>query len=286
MTQTDTLPDRGHNNPPGGLLPILPLDPDAEKIAQDFKDFLAKREKPMPDDLPYDAETWFGFHKRVSDFCDAAGAWSDLGKIDSQAQSERLTDFVTGARGLHKKVDDARTTQKKPHSDRATAVDAAFNPLKDKLDLVAKKMKAIQADWLTRENDRIATEKAEAAKIAADKLAEAQKAAAAAEARNDISGAVDAEAALKDAQKEAKAAAKPAAAKAGSATGAGKAMSLRDVIEVEVESIGKAIMHYRAAPEMLELIKTLAAREARAKGFDPKVDTIPGINLIFKQVAV
>ena len=286
MTETDTLPDRGHNNPPGGLLPILPLDPDAEKIAQDFKDFLAKREKPMPDNLPYDAQTWFGFHKRVSDFCDAAGAWSDLGKIESEVQAQRLTDFVTGARGLTKQVEDTRKAQKQPHSDRATAVDKAFNPLKDKLDLVAAKMKAIQGDWLTRENARIAKEKAEAERIAAEKLAEAQKAAAEAEARNDISGTVDAEAALKDAEKEVKAAAKPVSAKAGSATGGGKAMSLRDVIEVEVESIGKAILHYRAAPELAALIKTLAASEARAKGFDPKVHKIPGINLIVKQVAV
>lgn len=286
MTQTDILPDRGHNHPPEGLLPILPLDPDAEKIAQAFRDFLAKRDKPMPEDLPYDAELWFGFHKRVSDFCDAAGAWSDLGKIESAAQSERLTDFVTGARGLSKQVEDTRKAQKQPHSDRATAVDKAFNPLKDKLDLVAAKMKAIQADWLTRENARIAAEKAEAARIAAEKLAEAQKAAAEAEARNDISGTIDAEAALQEAAKEVKSAEKPVSAKAGSATGAGKAMSLRDVIEVEVESLGKAIMHYKGAPEMLDLIKTLSAREARAKDFNPKTDTIPGINIKIKQVAV
>lgn len=286
MTETDTLPDRGHNNPPGGLLPIPPLDPDAEKIAQDFKDFLAKREKPMPEDLPYNAELWFGFHKRVSDFCDAAGAWTDLGKIESEVQAQRLTDFVTGARGLATQVEDTRTEQKKPHSDRATAVDKAFNPLKEKLDLVSKKMKAMQADWLIREKERKAAEQAEAARIAKEKLEAAAKAAAEAEARNDISGTVDAEAALKAAEKEVKAAAKPVSAKAGSATGGGKAMSLRDVIEVEVESIGKAILHYRAAPELADLIKTLAAREARAKGFDPKVNTIPGIKINVKQVAV
>lgn len=285
MTDTDILPDRGHNNPPD-LLPVLPLDPDAEKIAQDFRDFLAKREKPMPNDLPYDAQTWFSFHKRVSDFCDAAGAWSDLGRIDSDVQSQRLTDFVTGARGLAKQVEDTRKAQKQPHSDRAAAVDKAFNPLKDKLELVTSKMKAMQADWLVRENARIAAEKAEAARIAAEKLADAQKAAAEAEARNDISGTIDAEAALKDAAKEAKAAEKQVSAKAGSATGAGKAMSLRDVVEVQVVSIGKAIMHFKDAPELLELIKSLAAREARAKGFDPKTDTIPGIEISVRQVAV
>lgn len=286
MTETDTLPDRGHNNPPGGLLPILPLDPDAEKIAQDFKDFVAKRKEPIPDDLPYDVEKWFSFHKRVSDFCDAAGAWADLGKIESEVQAQRLTDFVTGARGLTKQVEETRKAEKQPHADRATAVDTAFNRLKEKLDLVSASMKRMQGDWLTRENARIAKEKAEAARIAAEKLAEAQKAAAEAEARNDFSGAVDAEAALKAAQKEVKAAAKPAAAKAGSATGAGKAMALREVIEVEVTSITKAFVHYKDQPELLELIKTLALREARAKGFDPKADTIPGITITTRQVAV
>lgn len=286
MTENDTLPDRGHNNPPGGLLPILPLDPDAEKLAQDYKDFLAKREKPMPEKMPYDAEVWFGFHKRVSDFCDAAGAWADLKQIDSEIQSARLTDFVTGARGLTKQVEETRKAQKQPHIDAGTAVDSAFNKLKEKLERVTDTMKVMQADWLKRENARIAAEKAEAARVAKEKLDAAEKAAAEAAARNDFSGAVDAEAALKEAAKEVKAAEKPASAKAGSATGAGKAMSLRDVIEVEVESLGKSLMHYRDAPEILEVVRTLATREARAKGFDPKVHKIPGINVIVKQVAV
>jgi hypothetical protein len=286
MTETDTLPDRGHNQPPEGLLPILPLSPDAEAAAKAFADFVAERDKPMPEDLPYDAEIWFGLNKRVSDFCDAAGAWADLKQINSAAQSERLTDFVTGFRGLAKIVGDTRVVEKKPHADQAATVDLVYNKMLDKLDRISKSMKLMQGDWLVREKVRLDAEKVVAAAAAAEKLAAAQKAAVEAAARNDISGAVEAEALEKEAAKEVKAAARTTTAKSGSATGAGKAMSMRDVVEVSVSSIGKAIMHYREHPELRAVIETLAAREARAKGFDPKINTIPGIDITIRQVAV
>lgn len=46
----------------------------------------------------------------------------------------------------------------------------AYIPLTDKLDRVIELMKDMQADWLKRENDRIAAEKAEAARIARKRL--------------------------------------------------------------------------------------------------------------------
>lgn len=276
---TDTIPDRGHNGAPSGLLPILPLDPDAEKVAEAFKAFAANRAEPIPEDLPYDAETWFGLHKRVADFCDAAGQWKDLKVIQSAPQSERLTDFVTGARGLSKQVEDARKSAKKPHEERGRAVDKAFRPMIDKLELVLGDMKAMQQDWLTRENARIVAEKAEAERIAKAKLEAAEKAAAEAAARNDYSGAVDAEAALKEAEKAVKAASKPAAARAGSATGAGRAMSLRTQAYAEIQNMRQVFMHFEKHPKMIEVLQSLADAEIRAG------NAVPGATRATREVA-
>lgn len=263
MTESaETLPDRGHNNPPE-LLPLLPLDPDAEKIAEAYKAFIAAREKPMPADLPYKAETWFEFSKRVSDFCDAAGAWADLKQIGSEAQAERLNDFITGASRLEKAVDAARVEAKEPWKQRGEAVDAAFNPLRAKLDKVALAMKPLKADWLKREKDRKEREAAEKKRLADEALEAARKLKAEAEARNDFSGAAEAEALEKAAQKDVKKADKPVRVSVGSATGAGRASGLRTVWHAEITNIRAVFMHFQDNPRVVEVLQSLADAEAR-----------------------
>jgi hypothetical protein len=260
---TDSLPDRGHNNPPD-LLPVLPPTKSEEELAAAFAKAKAEAQDAQPKDLAFDEATFFNFQTRVLDFCNAAGVWADLKTITSTAQSERLTDFVEGSRGLWKQVDTARKAAKQPWDDKATEVQIAFVPLLDKLKKVGDSMKAMQADWLQRETDRIAAEKAEAARIAREKLEAAQREAEQAAARNDFSGAVDAEAALKEAEKEVRRAEKPAAAKAGSASGGGRGMSLRTQAYAEIDNIRQVFMHFAENPRVIEVLQSLADAEIRA----------------------
>lgn len=273
---TDQLPDRGHNNPPE-LLPVLPPTKSEEELAAAYAK--AKAQEAQPKELAYDEATLFSFQTRVMDFCDAAGKWADLKRIESVTQSERLTDFIEGSRGLWKQVDEARADAKRPWDDKGKQVQAAFTPLLDKLKKVGESMKVMQADWLTRENARIAAEKAEAARIASEKLEAARREAENAAARNDFSGAVDAEAALKDAEKELQKAAKPAAAKAGSASGGGRGMSLRTQAYAEIHNIRQVFMHFADNPRVIEVLQSLADAEMRA-GRD-----VPGANRKEKKVA-
>lgn len=266
MTENVTMPDRGHNNPPE-ILPVLPpvkAAGELEEKVEAAKAEAAKKAEPPP----YDVIAHATLEENVMAFCDACGAWRDLKEITTKEQSERLTDFVTGARGLAKKVEEQRKADKKVHDDRAKAVQAAYVTLAEKLKKSAEIVTNMQAAWLQKENERIAAEQAAARAEAEAKLEEARRRAAAAEARNDVSGEVDAAEELKAAEKEVKATAKAKTAKAGSATGAGRAMSLRTVYSCEITNINHAFMHFRENPEVAGLLIRLANAEVRAQKGD------------------
>jgi hypothetical protein len=269
----DTTPDRGHNNPPE-LLPVLPPPIDDEVAKQNIADTLS-----IEEELPYDPVIHESLRLNVSAFCDAAGAWADLGKITTPAQSERLTDFVAGARGLYKKTDEARKKAKSIHDARAAAVQRAFAPLLEKLERVATTMKAMQTDWLQREEARIAAEKRAAEEEAEQKRRDAEAAAAQAAARNDISGQVDAEAALKEAEEQAAAAARTEKARAGSATGGGRTMALRTQAYAEVENWRAVFMHFEDRQEVKDVLQRLA--DAAIRGGE----TVPGAKRAERKVA-
>jgi len=269
----DNTPDRGHNNPPE-LLPVLPPPIGDEVAQQNVADTLA-----IEEELAYDPVVHESLRLNVAAFCDAAGAWKDLGRIENPAQSERLTDFVAGARGLYKKTDEARKKAKSIHDAKGAAVQKAFTPLLDKLERVASLMKDMQADWLRREEARIAQEK-RAAQEEADRLRrEAEAAAAQAAARNDISGQVDAEAALKAAEEQAAAAARTEKARAGSATGGGRAMALRTQAYAEIENWRAVFMHFEARQEVKDVLQRLA--DAAIRGGED----VPGAKRAERKVA-
>lgn len=263
MNTPATAEHRAHNGPPEGILPVLP----PSIAADDIKDtIVAAREAAAERDEvpPFDAGRVALYAANVASFCDACGAWSDLGRIETQDQSERLTDFVAGARGLAKKVEDARKAEKKVHDDRGKAVQAAYSPLLTKLDRVLDLMKNMQADWLRRENARIEAEKAAAARIAAEEAETAKQAMAAAAARNDVSGQVDAEQALEDAEKARAAALRDEKARAGSATGGGRTMSLRKTKFAQIDNIRVVYMHFERHPDVFDTLQRLANAAARA----------------------
>lgn len=255
---TDATPDRGHNNPPE-LLPVLPPVIDDEVAKQNVAASDATEQ-----DLPYDPVIHESLRLNVTAFCDAAGAWLDLKTITTTAQSERLTDFVAGARGLYKKADDARKKAKSIHDARGAAVQKAFTPLLDKLEKIATSMKDMQTDWLRREEARIAEEKRAQQEEADRKRREAEAAAAQAAARNDISGQVDAEAALKEAEEQAAAASRTEKARAGSATGGGRTMALRTQAYAEISNWRAVFMHFENRQEVKDVLQRLADAAIRA----------------------
>lgn len=225
MTEQTQAAGIGHNMPPG---PALPPDLD----------------------------------ETIRDFLDAGGAWLDLKSIETKEQSQKATDFVSGARAVFKKIDDERKSQKKPHDDAGKAVQEFFAPLLKKIELAADKVKELQAAFLKKERDREEAERRELERKAREEAEAAEAARAAAEARNDLSGMVDAEEAKKAAEK---AASGPAKAAAASATGAGRAMSLRKVYSCTVENRGPALSYFRDHPEVIALIERLATAEVRSQ---------------------
>lgn len=279
MTNADDLPPRGHNLPPDGLLPLLPIaDPAPERIKE-------ARAAIAPDlETLLDPQALAAFQARVAQFCDAAGAWADIKTINSAPQSERLTDFVTGARQLFKLVDEARKEAKKPHDDRAAAVQKAFAPLLDKLTRVAESMKAMQADWLKREKDRIEAERRAAAEAAEAKRLEAERLAAEAAARSDISGQVDAEAAARAAETELRAASKEVKARAGSATGGGRTMALRTHRSARITNLRAAFAYFQTDQGVIDAI-TRAANQAIRDGMTDDEATLAGIEIVTKESA-
>ena len=221
----------GHNNPPGPFVP---------------EDLLAK----------------------VADFSEAAGIWLDLRDIEDNDQAERCTDFLGGAKALFKLIDDARKEQKKPHDDAAKAVQDVFRKPLETVDFAVKRVGQLQTRWLQAERAREAARKIEEQAAARKALAEAERIAAAADARNDVAGMIEAEAARKEAAKAAKAAEKPATARAGSATGAGRTISLRTTYRCEVENINHAFVALRDHPEVKEVLERLATAAVRAQQGD------------------
>jgi len=224
------------------------------------------------------------FQKKVATFLDASNAWLNVEKIETQAQAEQLNDQITGLRGMFNKVEAARKAAKRPHDDAGAAVQKAFTPLTTKLakagtDLKKKLQVYIDAEAKAAEQRKV-EERAEAARL----QAEADERARIAAEKNDIGAQVDAEEAAKAAGAAVKEAAKEVKVQVGSASGAGRTTAARTQRHVEVLNINVLFMHYRERPEVLEVLKTLATRDVRAKGFDPEVTKIPGINVITRKV--
>ena len=133
---TTDLPPRSHNLPANmGMLPTLPLEISTDAIEK------AVAELPRAEAPPaYNVVAHAAYVLRVSAFTEACGKWADIKEIGSAEQSERLTDFITGARQLWQKVEDQRKADKKPHDDRATEVQEAFIGLLNKLKAAGDKL--------------------------------------------------------------------------------------------------------------------------------------------------
>jgi len=282
MSDQSNLPPRDHNAPPEGALPlpVMPGEATPEQVerAQQAAWAATKHEEDALQAFDMMKQAELSAHVAV--FCDAAGKWLDIKIVESAEQAERLTDFVTGARGLFKRVEDARKDEKKRWDDLGAEVQTAFTPLTTKLVKIAESMKKMQGVWLIRESTRLAAEKAEVERKAREVREAAERAAAEAEARNDISGQVEAEAALVAAAKAEKLASKPVKAQVGSATGGGRKMSLRKLRTAQIDNLNLAFAYFRNHAEVREVLNRLANQAVRAGDLDEKNAPTFGMSII------
>lgn len=237
---------------------------------------------------PYRAEVVEQHDTEARNFLDAAAEWLQAGPIGDADQAAKLNDWISGAKGKVKAIDSDRVTDKKPHDEAGKLVQGAYTPILDKMKRAIERVSPLMGDWLQREQKRQQEE-------AARKRAEAEAAARAAEesarkaaSRTDIAGEVEAEEAAKRAaemQKEADRLAN-ARVKSTSATGGGRAISMRTHWRAEIHNVRIAFLEFQDAPEVAEALRNLAERRARSRDFDPTKQTIPGINLIKEEKPV
>lgn len=241
---SNTPPPMGHNNPP-----------------------------------PYDAIAHAASVSKAQEVADAAASWMALGEIETEEQSQMLTDFVAATRKIEKAIDAERAEAKKPHDLAGKAVQKAYETPLSILDKCLAKAKLLQSGWLIKEQKRIAAEKARLAEEAAQKRAEAEAEAQRAALNNDIAGQVAAEEAEKEAAALEKAANRKETAKAGSYTGGGRTMALRTVKTAVIVSRRQVLMHYQDHPDVVDVLQRLANAAVRAG------ETVPGVEVDEKQVA-
>ncbi len=217
---------------------------------------------------------------RVTKFTEAAGIWLDHGEIKDDEQAGKLSDFIDGAKALHKVVEARRKDAKKPYDDAGKAVQKLFLPMADRIDFSLDKVKPALAKYLAdkaekqREAERIEAERLEAERI------EAEKQAARAEASNDVAG--QAEAAEKTKEIEKQAAKAPAKTQVRSASGGGRTKSLTTMRTAVLSNFPMAVSHYKDKAELRDLLVRLANADIRAsKG---QAITIPGFEIKAEEV--
>jgi len=228
---------------------------------------------------PYDQAVLETATAQALMIADTAGAWMDLGQIESAEESQMLTDFVSGARAVEKDIEAARVAAKKPHDDAAKAVQGAFKRPLDIVSKVIAKAKALQGDWMQRERQRAESERRAQAEEAARLADEARVEAARAAMANDVVGETEAEEKAAAAEKAAKAAAKPVSVKADSYTGGGRAMSLRTIRTAEINNARAVCNHFIEDPALLDVIQRLATAAIR------RGEVVPGTTVKETQVA-
>ncbi len=208
-----------------------------------------------------------GFEPKVQDFADAAGAWLDLGEIETEAQAEKLNDFIKGCRGLHTKIRAEFTVDKKPHLDAGNAVGAAYNPLTDTLKRAKDRVEPLLTRWSVKKAAAEKKARDDAIAAAAAEQAAAQKLLDEAAKRNDVAGEAEAEQAAKDATKAAAIAARTTTTgRVASATGGGRTAALRTYRTATVTSLRQAFLALEAehGGDFRKMIALLANQHLRA----------------------
>lgn len=220
---------------------------------------------------------------KVAAFSAKATEWLALGEITTAQQSGNLVDFISGARAVLKRIDEARVAAKKPHDEAVKAVQAIFAPMMVEIDRSIDRLKPLQTAWLRKEQARLeaiqAAQRAESQRL---RIA-AEEAAAIAVANNSIGGEVEAERLAKEAAALEKAGNREVRAAATSASGAGRTMANRLIKTARIDNIRVAFMAVQSHASVIDAIQRALNEMVRAKGFDGAV--IPGATIITTETA-
>ena len=224
----------------------------------------------LPEPTPYEA-----IKVHADDLLLEARNWADGSRIENQQQADALSALIDQLRKGAQAVDNVRKAEKQPHMDAAKAVDALFNPIKDKLDLAVTATKKTLAAWLLELERR----QREAAEQAAREAEAARRQAALARAlidESDLEGLEAAAEATDNAAQLAKDAKRAENAKAH-ATGGARAIGLRSYFTPRRVSSKDAMTHYWATRrEEVEAFLDQIARSDVARG----VRSIPGYEIL------
>lgn len=229
-----------------------------------------------PEPTPFDA-----FDAHIADLFGEAKNFLDGAAISSDAEAEAVSRLVDEIRKANKDADAARSEEKKPHDEKAKAVQAKWRPLLDRCDLALDAAKKALSPWLLKlEQENRA--KAEAARLEAVEAARVAQEAMQAAAATDLT-ARDAAETLVKAAKTADTLANRAEKQKAHAKGGGRAVGLRSTFAPVLTDPAAALAHYRARqPAALKaFLLQLAATDVLNGARD-----LPGFEIIEERGAV
>lgn len=278
MTEETTNPraTMGDNRPP------ISID-DLPDLLEPFE--LAEIAARIPDVHESDVAVLLS---RMKDIASDASVWLDLGKIEDEATAAIAADQIAAMRKLKKDVAVAQKASKAIWANKAAAAFDRFAKILTGLDRGLDKMLDMQTGYLRiREQERQAEAK-RLADEAAKKAEEAAEALRLAERNNDLMGMADAEALQKEAAKAEKTAqrADKAPINVGSATGAGRTVSLRKVKVATITNFMATLLHYKDNEKLREAVQDIVNAEVRAASFNPEKNSIPGVTVTTEDKAV
>lgn len=220
------------------------------------------------------------FREEIDDLLLEARNYLDGEPIANEQQADAVSSLLSRLRRVAKDADAARSEEKRPHDERAKAVQAKWKPIIDNADLAASTAKQALAPWLREVEERQRAE-AEAARREAERLAQIATEAHAG-AGSDLQAKEDAERLLKAAAAAGKDAAAAEKQKAH-AKGGERAVGLRSVWSATLTDSCAALKHYREhqPEELKQWLVDQAERDVRAGA-----RSIPGFEVTETRVAV
>lgn len=226
----------------------------------------------MPDDsrrnVPaYDPETIDALKADAERLTKEIEAWAER-EVDSEDTAETVRDLLARVQAVGRKAEEARVADKAPHLDAGREVDAAYAPVKGRLEKLARRVTDKLQPWWDRKDRERQQEERKAREEAEKARKEAERRAALAERTRSIEAEESAEEAARRAKEAEKQASRAARQKTniGSASGGAKALSARTRRVAILRDINQAFLHYRGRPEVAELLTHLANADVRAQG--------------------
>lgn len=205
-------------------------------------------------------------------------------EIMTPEEAQKLEDFFDQIRKEIKKLETDRKAINKPFEDAVKANNNAFRPFSSALTAIQSILEPIRTLWYKKEEDRLAAEALEKARIAAEEKRRAEEAKRAAEAAatvEDIIVADEAEERAEEAAKVAEAAQEARPQVRGEYTQ--RAGSLRTFWTAKITDYPKALAHYANDPKVVDAVQLLANADARANKNDLAV---PGVVAVSEERAV